>query len=265
MDTWLAAAIMGVVEGLTEFIPVSSTGHLILAGELLRFDGRLSQTFEIFIQCGAILAVVVAYPGRFADLCDLRRREGFAGPRGLGLLALTTLPAVVLGLLLHGFIEERLFGVAAVAAGLAAGGGWILLAERRRRPARIEALEEIGWREALAIGCFQCLALWPGVSRSVSTILGAMALGVGRRAATEYSFFAAVPVLTLASLYALIDGWPLLIAADLPVLLVGLLFSFLFGWMAVRFLIRFLSRHSLDVFGWYRLGLAGVVAVVLMQ
>lgn len=264
MDIHLTALLMGIVEGLTEFIPVSSTGHLILAGAVLKMPERMQETFDVFIQLGGILAVVAAYPRRFAGLLDFRRREGMAGLRGLMLLAVTTLPAIVAGLALSGPIKERLFNPLTVAIGLAAGAAWILLAERRERPVRVEGVDAMTWREALAVGCFQCLALWPGVSRSVSTILGGMAVGVGRKAATEYSFFAAVPVLSLAALYSIYEGWSTLSRADLPVFAIGLVTSFVFGWLSVRFLIAFLARHKLNVFGWYRLALAAIVLLLTM-
>ena len=265
MDTNWAAAIMGVVEGLTEFVPVSSTGHLILAGHLLHFDERLKDTFEIFIQLGAILAVVAAYPGRFAGLLNFRRRDGFHGARGLLLLACTTAPAAAVGLAVHGYITRHLFSPLMVAAGLVAGGLWILIAERFPRAPKLEGVDALTWRDALAIGCFQCLSLWPGFSRSVSTILGGMALGVDRKTSTEYSFFAAVPVLGLASLYSLAKGFSVLRASDLPAFAIGTAVSFLFGWLAVRFLIRFLSRHTLTVFGWYRLALAAGIGLLMLR
>lgn len=264
MDIHLSAALMGLVEGLTEFIPVSSTGHLILAGAVLKMPERMQETFDVFIQLGGILAVVAAYPRRFAGLLDLRRREGFAGVRGLLLLAVTTLPAIVAGLLLSGTIKEHLFSPLTVAVGLVAGALWILAAERREARVRVETMDGLTWRDALAIGLFQCLALWPGVSRSVSTILGGMSVGVGRRAATEYSFFAAVPVLSLAALYSLYEGWSTLTRADVPAFAIGLAMSFVFGWISVRFLISFLARHKLNVFGWYRLALAAVILLVYL-
>lgn len=252
------SAVMGLVEGLTEFVPVSSTGHLILAGRALRLDERFAATFEIFIQLGAVLAVVAAYRGRFASLFR-RGGPGFAGVRGLGLLLLTSLPALVLGGLLRGVIKEKLFAPCFVAAGLAAGGVWVLLAERFMPKAAKDSLDGVTWRDALWIGVFQCLSLWPGMSRSLSTILGGMIVGLERRTATEYSFFAAVPFMIAATTFDLLASLPSLEAGFAPAFAVGVLVSFASAWLAVRFLIRFVSRHTLMPFGWYRLALAVVV------
>lgn len=254
---------MGLVEGLTEYIPVSSTGHLILTEAVLGFGETIGKeaagAFEIFVQTGAILAVVVAFPGRFVDLLKPTRSGGFAGPRGIGLLVLTTLPAVVVGLLIHDFIMERLFSPPVVAMGLAAGAIWILLAERFPRPVRKEGLDNLGWREALSIGFFQCLAMWPGMSRSAATILGGMMSGVDRKTATEYSFFAAVPVLLGAAVYELYKSASHLKASHVPLFAVGLAVAFVSAWVAVRWLIRYVSGHSLAAFAWYRLALAAIV------
>jgi undecaprenyl-diphosphatase len=256
----VVAALLGVVEGVTEFIPVSSTGHLILASDLLGFESLVGEgpakTFEIFIQLGAILAVVVAYPRRFGGLLPWRDNSGFRGLRGLSLLALTSLPAGLVGVLARGTIKEHLFQPLTVAVGLAAGAVWILAAERWPRPVRRAGLDQLRWRDALAVGLFQCLALWPGMSRSSSTILGGMWLGLDRKTAAEYSFFAAVPLLAAAALYELVKSRSTLSAADIPWFAVGFLVSYVFAWLAVRFFIRFLSRHTLAVFGWYRLAIA---------
>ena len=259
----LQAAIMGLVEGLTEFLPVSSTGHLILAGHWLGFEERLGHevaaTFEIFIQVGAILAVVAAYPGRFAGLADVRASRGFAGWRGISLLMWTSLPALIAGKVSHEYIKERLFAPWSVAMGLAAGAVWILCVEWRRPRARTESLDDLGWREALAVGLFQCLALWPGVSRSGATILGAMMLGVDRKTATQYSFFAAVPVLFAAALWDLWQSLHQLRATHVPLFGIGLAVSFVSAFLAVKWLLRFVTSHTLTVFAWYRLCLAAVV------
>jgi undecaprenyl-diphosphatase len=262
MQYWLAA-VMGLVEGLTEFVPISSTGHLILADQLLGFDRvigpEIAKAFEVFIQLGAVLAVVVAYPQRFADLLRLRENRGFSGLRGLSLLVLTTIPAAVVGLALHHFIKERLFNPRMVAGSLFVGGLWILAVEALRFQPRKEGLDSVTWREALAVGLFQCFALWPGMSRSAATILGGMMTGLERRTATEYSFFAAVVVIPAAGAFDLYKVLPLLHAAHLPVFAIGTVVSFVSGWLAVKFLIQFLSRHSLVAFGWYRLPLALLV------
>lgn len=262
--SWLyIAVVLGLVEGITEFIPVSSTGHLVLAGHLMGFTGERAATFEIFIQLGAILAVVAAFPGRFAALADLRRRSGFAGARGIGLLLVTTAPALVLGALLHGFIKTKLFTPLTVAAGLAVGGVWILVTERLRPREATAEVDGITWREALAVGLFQCLSLWPGMSRSACTILGGMWAGLGRTAATQYSFFAAVPVMLAACLYDLAGSLDGLARADILPFAAGFAVSFVAAFAAVRFLVRFVGRHTLAGFGWYRLALAAAVAAAL--
>jgi undecaprenyl-diphosphatase len=261
----LVAALLGIVEGLTEFIPVSSTGHLILAADLLDFAGLVgderAKTFEIFIQLGAILAVVTVYPRRFSGLLRLQDNAGFSGCRGLGLLLLTSLPAGLLGLLARGPIKSALFQPLTVAAGLAAGAVWILIVERRPPRVRRSGLDALRWQDALAVGGFQCLALWPGMSRSSSTILGGMMLGLDRRTAAEYSFFAAVPLLTAASLYELYKSRSQLSLADVPWFAMGFVVSYLFAWLSVRFFIRFLSHHTLSGFGWYRLAVAAAALI----
>lgn len=266
MTELIKAAILGLVEGLTEFIPVSSTGHLILTGDLLKFQGALAETFDVVIQIGAILAVMVAFPRRFIRLFDFRRAPTeFAGLRGIMLLALTTLPAVIVGLLGHDFIKAHLYHSLPVAMGLLAGSVWILWVEHSSRSSRCEEVDGLTWRDALWIGVFQCLAMWPGVSRSAATILGAMMLGVGRRAATEYSFLAAVPVLFLAAAYDLLKSFGRLDSHSLPVLGMGLAVAFVSGLITVKFLIRFLSRHTLVSFAWYRIGLGTVVLWLLFR
>ena len=266
---YLLAAVMGLVEGLTEFLPISSTGHLILADRVLGFEATVSpdfaKTFEIVIQLGAILAVVAAYPRRFTGLLRFGDNRGFSGLRGIGLLVVTSIPAGLLGLAARKSIQEHLFTPWSVALALAVGAVWILLAERWRPGTRIEEVDQLTWREALAVGLFQCLSLWPGMSRAASTILGGMMVGVGRRAATEYSFYAAVPIMIAAT------GWELHKSAAhfdanlIGVLAVGMAVSFLSAWVAVKVFLRFVGRHSLAPFGWYRLALAAVVFVAVWK
>jgi len=263
----LLALLMGLVEGLTEYLPVSSTGHLILAGRALGFEeavgADLAKMFEVVIQLGAILAVVVAFPGRFVDLADLRRHSGFAGARGLMLLLLTTLPALVAGAAAHSFIKEHLFNPFTVAVGLMLGAVWIFLVERRGPRARTEGLDALGPRDALLIGLFQCLAMWPGMSRSAATILGAMMIGVERRTATQYSFFAAIPVLVAASALDLYKSYGLLSAQHVPMFAIALGASFVSALIAVKFFLRFLSQHTLVPFAWYRIALGLLVLALL--
>jgi undecaprenyl-diphosphatase len=259
MNEHLIAAALGLVEGLTEFIPVSSTGHLILVGHLLGFDGDEAKLFDVFVQLGAILAVVVLYFRTFAELFSAPAREGFSGYNGILLLGLTTLPALVVGTVAHGAIKEHLFSPDTVAVGLAVGAVWMLAAERRARGRGTVALNGLTWRMALGIGLFQCLALWPGMSRSTCTILGAMMLGLDRTSAVRYSFFAAVPIMFLAVAYDMLRNASLLTVATIPWFLTGFVVAFLSALLAIRFFIRWVSRHGLVPFAWYRLALSVVV------
>lgn len=261
MDSWLFISfIMGAVEGLTEFLPVSSTGHLIIAGELLHFTGEKAQTFEVVIQLGAILAVVVLYWSRFWGLVRPKTCGGLSGMRGIGLLILTTLPPAVAGLLLHNKIK-LLFTPETVAAALAVGAVCMLLVERRAAhiTPRTTSLDDITPRLALSIGCFQCLALWPGFSRSAATIMGGMLLGARRDVAAEYSFIAAVPLMVAATGYDLLKNWNVFEASDLPLFAAGMVFSFLFAWAAVKTFIALMGRLTLRPFAIYRLMLAPLV------
>jgi undecaprenyl-diphosphatase len=259
----LLAALMGVVEGLTEFLPISSTGHLILVGHFSGFDDLVGKetadAFKVIIQLGAILAVVAAYPGRFLGLLRFNDDKGLCGFRGLSLLAITTIPAALLALAAHHTIETKLFSNLTVALALAVGAVWILLVERFRPAVKITGVDSLTWREALGIGLFQCLSLWPGMSRSASTILGGMMLGVERTAATEYSFFAAVPLMIAATLYDFYKKRGLFHAEQLQMLTIGFIVSFIVAWIAVKFFMHFLSRHTLVPFGWYRLIVAAAV------
>ncbi|MEN6459530.1 MAG: undecaprenyl-diphosphate phosphatase [Thermoguttaceae bacterium] len=258
----LLAALMGVVEGLTEFLPISSTGHLILVGHFSGFENSITpetaNTFEIIIQLGAILAIVAAYPRRFTGLLRLNDNRGFSGLRGIGLLLITTIPASVLGLLTHHFIKEKLFHPLTVAIALAVGAVWILVTEYWRPRPKVATIDTLTWREALGIGLFQCLSLWPGMSRAASTILGGMTCGVERKTATEYSFFAAVPIMIAATIFELQKSYKDL-AGHFQMVAIGFVVSFIVAWLAVKTFVWFLGRHTLVPFGWYRLGVAAVV------
>jgi len=259
----LLAALMGVVEGLTEFLPISSTGHLIIAGHFSGFDNMMpkdaADAFKVVIQLGAILAVVAAYPGRFTGLLRFSDNRGLTGLRGIGLLAITSIPASIVALFVRESIHEHLFNNTTVSIALIVGALWILAVERFRPRARVDSVDAITWKEALAIGLFQCLSLWPGMSRSASTILGGMIVGVERKAATEYSFFAAVPIMVAATLYEFYKSYTLFEAAQLQILAIGFIVSFVSAWAAVKSFIHFLGRHTLVPFGWYRLLVGGVV------
>ncbi len=257
---WIAI-VMGIVEGLTEFIPVSSTGHLIVAGSLLGLQGEKAKSFEIFIQLGAILAVVAYYRRRFLGLADFRSpQEGrFAGARGCLMLALTTAPVLGAGFLFHDYLKAHLFGPPTVAWALGVGGVALLAVERWRPAPDTEGLDRIGWGQALGIGLFQCLALWPGVSRSAATIAGGMLGRLDRKTAAEYSFFAAVPALAAATAYDLYKVRGLLGTQDIPFFAVGFGISFGAAWLAVAGFLRLLQRWSLRPFAWYRILAAPII------
>ncbi len=253
------AAVMGVVEGLTEFLPISSTGHLILAGALLHFDDEKAKVFDIAIQTGAILAVIIVYwqkiRSTLAALPTQRQAQRFS----LNVLV-AFVPAVVFGLLLGKMIKSHLFTPAVVATTFIAGGIIILWVERRQeRAVRVQEADDMDWKDALKLGLVQCLALVPGTSRSGATIIGGMLLGLSRKAATDFSFYLAIPTLIGAGAYSLLKERALLSMDDLPMFAVGLVFSFLSAWLCVRWLLRYISSHSFAPFAWYRIAFGIVV------
>ncbi len=257
------AVLIGLVEGITEFIPVSSTGHMIVVGNLIHFEGARASTFEVFIQLGAILAVVIIYKERFFGLLSFERREGFSGRNGIVLLALTTAPALLVGASVHSYIKTYLFNPITVAAGLGLGGLVMIISERNLPKTRKVGLEALKERDALLIGLFQCLAMWPGVSRSASTIVGAMLIGIERKTAAEYSFLAAVPVMCAATIYDVYKSQAFLEVSDIPAFIIGFVISFASAWLAVKFFIRLLGSHTLKPFGWYRIGIALLIVAIL--
>ena len=259
MDNLLTALLLSIVEGLTEFLPVSSSGHLILAGNLLNFTGPRAATFEVVIQFGAILSVVVLYWKRFIGLLKPQPGVCFAGLRGILLLLLTSLPAGLLGLLLHSQIKQYLFRPVTVLIALLIGAVCMIIVERRKYKIAYTNLDEVTPRLALAIGCFQCLALWPGFSRSAATIMGSMLMGAGRTLAAEYSFIAAVPIMTAATGYDLLKNLELFTAADIPFFLTGLAGAFVSALLAVKIFVALVGRTGLVPFAVYRLLLAPFV------
>ncbi len=259
MDNILVALILSIVEGLTEFLPVSSSGHLIIVGNALNFIGEKADTFEVVIQLGAILAVVVLYFKRFWGLVCPQADVRFAGLRGIGLLLLTTIPASILGLLLHSVIKGYLFNPLPVVCALAVGALCMIFVERHSFQTTCASLDDITVKQALGIGCFQCLALWPGFSRSASTIMGGMFLGLNRKLAAEYSFIAAVPIMVAATGYDLLKTWHLFTAADVPFFAVGMVGSFISALLAVKIFVALLARVTLVPFAVYRLLLAPIV------
>ena len=247
------AALMGIVEGLTEFLPVSSTGHLILAGSLLGFSDDKSKVFDIAIQTGAIFAVVIVYAQRLRETLAGLSSDPKARRFALNVL-IAFVPAVILGLLFGKTIKAHLFTPLVVASTFILGGLVILWAERRApRAVRVETVDEMTPWDALKVGLVQCLAMIPGTSRSGATIIGGMLLGLHRKAATDFSFYLAIPTLIGAGAYSLYKERALLSAADIPLFAVGLLFSFLSAWLCVRWLLRYIATHTFVVFAWYRI------------
>jgi undecaprenyl-diphosphatase len=246
------AVVLGLVEGVTEFIPVSSTGHLIVVGEWLDFTGERAKTFEIFIQLGAILAIVWLYRATFVRLARGFRRDPDARRLTSG-LAVAFLPAAIVGLLAHGWIKTHLFNSVTVAISLIVGGLLILAIERWKPEPRVKEAGDIPWRTALGVGLAQVLSLVPGTSRSGATIMGGFALGLSRRAATEFSFFLAVPVMLAAAGYDLLKSRDALAAADLPLFAVGFVVAFISALLVVRIFLSLVSRMSFAPFAWYRI------------
>jgi undecaprenyl-diphosphatase len=257
----IKAALLGIVEGLTEFIPVSSTGHLILAQDWLGFTGRKENAFIIFIQLGAILAVVWLYRMKFMDVVLNLHRKASARRLVFNLI-LGTLPAVVIGLPTEKWIEARLFRPVPVALAFALGGLAILLIERGYKTPSVDSVDGIPLRKAFGVGLIQVLAiLFPGASRSGATIMGGLVLGLSRTAATEFSFFLAIPAMLGASAVKLFHVAELLSAADIPIFAVGFGLSFLSALLVIRGLLSYVSRRSFVPFAWYRI----VFAVLILM
>jgi len=262
------AALLGLVEGVTEFIPVSSTGHLIIAADWLNFGGagtaneKTANAFLVFIQLGAILAVVWLFRVKFWDVAKGLRTDP-ASRRLVVNLVIGTIPAVVVGLPTEDWIERYLFKPLPVAAALVVGGLAILAVERVFRTPRIDVVEQIPLRTALGVGCFQVLAiLFPGMSRSGATILGGLSLGLSRRAATEFSFFLAIPAMCGASLVKLAGARNDLALDDVPLFAVGFFVSFASALVVIRWLLVYVSRHSFAPFAWYRIAFGAILLAI---
>ncbi|MBI2292002.1 MAG: undecaprenyl-diphosphate phosphatase [Betaproteobacteria bacterium] len=254
------ALILGVVEGLTEFLPVSSTGHLILASDLLDFNDEKGKVFEIVIQTGAMLAIVWEYRAKFAGAIAGLARDPDARRFVMNLVIAFT-PAAVLGLAFGSYIKAVLFKPVPVAIAFIVGGFVILWAERREHRIAVQSVDDMRWTDALKVGCAQAFALIPGTSRSGATIIGGLLFGLSRRAATEFSFFLAVPTLIAAGAYDFYKNRALFDAGDIGVFTVGTVASFVSAFLCVRWLLRYIASHDFTVFAWYRIAFGIVVLV----
>lgn len=258
MDIVLAlkALIMGLVEGFTEFLPISSTGHLIVAGSLIDFTGENIKVFNIAIQAGAMLALVYEYRVKIGSIL----RGLFSDPNSQKFtlnLAVAFMPAAILGFLFHKMIKSVLFSPATVAIAFVVGGIIILWVERRgvagHATDRVNSVDEMSTLDAFKVGCAQAFALIPGTSRSGATIIGGMLFGLSRKTATEFSFFLAIPTLLIASLYSLFKDRALLSSGDFPLFSIGFIAAFISAFLCVRWLLRYISTHDFSVFAWYRI------------
>jgi undecaprenyl-diphosphatase len=262
----IKAAILGVVEGLTEFLPISSTGHLILAGALLHFGDAIGSakaaTFDISIQTGAMLAVIWQYRQKIIDTIVRASSEASARRFAINVIV-AFMPAAVIGLAIGGLIKDHLFTPTVVASAFIVGGLVILWVERSIAksvtPPRIASVDQMSWIDALKIGLAQCLAMIPGTSRSGATIIGGMLFGFSRKAATEFSFYLAIPTLVAAGGYSVFKQRHNLDGGDLPLFTVGFVFSFIFALLCIRWLIRYVSQHDFKPFAWYRIAFGVLV------
>ncbi|WP_072338185.1 MULTISPECIES: undecaprenyl-diphosphate phosphatase [unclassified Paenibacillus] len=273
MMEWLAALILGIVEGLTEFVPVSSTGHMIIVDDFwLRtsdmFSPEVAVTFKIVIQLGSVLAVVVLMRDRFLSLLGLKGREaGKAGERRLKLthIAVGLLPAGVMYLLLNDWVDRYLFSAETVVVGLALGAVLMLAADRfRPRQPKVETVDQITHKQAILVGAFQCLAMWPGFSRSGSTISGGVLLGMGHRAAADFTFIMAVPIMAGVSCFSLLKHWSFITADVIPFMAIGFISAFVVALFSIRFFLKLVHRIKLVPFAIYRLTLAAVIYAFLV-
>ncbi|MCG3156269.1 MAG: Undecaprenyl-diphosphatase [bacterium] len=272
MNEILVAVVLGIVEGLTEFLPVSSTGHLILVGNWLQFTGEKANTFEIFIQLGAIIAVLIYFRNRIwrlvsAMLGKAQSADGLTVDQarrfGVGVM-LAFVPAALIGFFFHDLIEALLFNPKTVAAALIVGGVGIILIEQLHLRVKVDTMEDITWTQALGIGLAQCLSLIPGMSRSASTIMGGLVLGLSHAAAAEFSFFLAIPTIFAATLYSLAKRFSLLNADDAVIFAVGFIVSLLVAWLVIAAFMSFIKKHSFEVFGWYRIVLGFVILGMML-
>ncbi len=256
----LKALILGIVEGVTEFLPVSSTGHLIIVGSLLGYTNEQSKVFKIVIQLAAILAVCWDYRARIEKVATGLKSDPVQR-RFVGHLLVAFLPAAVLGVLFHSTIKAYLFNPLTVAGALIVGGLVILYIEKRAYHPRVQSVDEMDWKVALKVGFAQAMAMFPGVSRAGATIMGGLVFGLSRKAATEFSFFLAIPTMLAATAYDLYKNWALLDMGDLPVFAVGFVASFVSAMVAVKAFLGFVSNHTFVGFAWYRI-IFGIVVLL---
>ena len=265
MDIWMLfkAAILGLLEGATEFLPISSTGHLIIAQDLLHYDSDAAKVFTIAIQLGAILAICWHYRDKIFSVVKGLPSNSDA-QRFAANLMIAFIPAMVFGLLFHKLIKEYLFSPLTVAGALIVGGFVILLVERFKPAPRIHSVDDMRWGDAIKIGLAQSVALFPGTSRSGATIMGGMVFGLSRTAATEFSFFLAIPTMTAAVAYDLYKNAGHLHTEDMGMIAVGFVMAFISGLAAVRFLLRYVSSHSFVGFAWYRIVFGSLVLMYFL-
>lgn len=254
MNELLQVILLGIVEGLTEFIPVSSTGHLIIVGELIDLVIPNKESFNIFIQLGAILSVLILYRNTFIDLLKGWKKQSWQTTRFSFLhIIVTCLPVMILGYLFHGFIKAQFFNVYTVATALILGGVVLILVERKSASNTVVTLECVSLRQSLIIGLLQCLALCPGVSRSGATIIGGLVAGLHRKAAAEFSFVVAVPVMIVAVLYDFFKILPQISSGEVGLFALGFIVSFVVALASIKLLLAVLQRYSMAVFGYYRI------------
>ncbi|MGN7470697.1 undecaprenyl-diphosphate phosphatase [Brevibacillus sp. SAFN-007a] len=276
MDLWniFVAFVLGLVEGLTEFAPVSSTGHMIIVDDTLLhsrelFSPEVANTFKVVIQLGSILAAVIVFKDRFLSLLGLKKMSPDGNGPGhklrLSQVIVGLLPAAVLGLIFEDYIDEYLFSIHTVLIGLVAGALLMIAADwfRPGRP-KVTTVDQMTYKQALLIGLFQCIALWPGFSRSGSTISGGVLLGLSHRAASDFTFIMAVPVMAGASFLSLLKHWQYITADSLPFFIVGFISAFLFALLAIRFFLKLINRIKLVPFALYRIALAAVIYFFLL-
>ncbi|MDY0391206.1 undecaprenyl-diphosphate phosphatase [Desulfobulbus oligotrophicus] len=264
LSALLPSIVLGIVEGLTEFLPISSTGHLIIAGDLLNYTGDQAKTFEVCIQLGAILAVCWLYRRRLlkviTGLTTDRTAQNFVINLIVGIL-----PSAVFGLLLYEVIKSHLFNPVVVALAMVVGGGIIFLVERRDRHPRITDVDQMQWTDALKVGLAQVFSMVPGTSRSGATIIGGLLFGLSRRTATEFSFFLAIPTMFLATGYDIYKSWHILAHTDLVFFGVGFITAFFSALVAIKMLIRYVANHDFKIFAWYRVVVGSLFLLYFMR